>query len=49
VPGSSPPGMTESPRKDAPRYLDSYRNTILGIWMRGDFAMRDAGGGLSIH
>ena len=38
-------GMTKSLWKnDHQRYLDSYWNTIPGIWVHGDFAMRDADG-----
>ena len=37
-------GMTKSLWKDDPRYLESYWNTIPGLWVHGDFAMRDADG-----
>lgn len=37
-------GMTKSLWKDDARYLDSYWNTIPGIWVHGDFAMRDEDG-----
>jgi acetyl-CoA synthetase len=32
-------GMTKSLWKDDQRYLDSYWNTIPGLWVHGDFAM----------
>jgi acetyl-CoA synthetase len=37
-------GMTKSVWKDDARYLESYWNTIPGIWVHGDFAMRDEDG-----
>lgn len=37
-------GMTKSLWKDDARYLESYWNTIPGIWVHGDFAMRDEDG-----
>lgn len=37
-------GMTKSLWRDDERYLDSYWRTIPGIWVHGDFAMRDEDG-----
>jgi acetyl-CoA synthetase len=37
-------GMTKSLWRDDQRYLDSYWNIIPGIWVHGDFAMRDEDG-----
>ena len=37
-------GMTKSLWKDDERYLDSYWNIIPGMWVHGDFAMRDEDG-----
>lgn len=37
-------GMTKSLWKDDARYLESYWNTIPGIWVHGDFAMQDEDG-----
>lgn len=37
-------GLTKSLWKDDQRYLDSYWNTIPGIWVHGDFAMRGRDG-----
>jgi acetyl-CoA synthetase len=37
-------GFTKSLWRDDERYLDSYWRTLPGIWVHGDFAMRDADG-----
>ena len=37
-------GFTKSLWRDDERYLDSYWRTLPGIWVHGDFAMRDAEG-----
>ena len=37
-------GMTKSLWKDDQRYLDSYWNTIPGLWVHGDFAMEGRDG-----
>lgn len=37
-------GFTKSLWRDDERYLDSYWRTIAGVWVHGDFAMRDADG-----
>ena len=37
-------GMTKSVWKDDARYLESYWNTLPGIWVHGDFALRDEDG-----
>ncbi len=37
-------GFTKSLWRDDERYLDSYWRTIPGLWVHGDFAMRDADG-----
>jgi len=37
-------GFTQSLWRDDERYLDSYWRTIPGLWVHGDFAMRDADG-----
>jgi len=37
-------GMTKSVWKDDARYLESYWSTIPGMWVHGDFAMRDEDG-----
>ena len=37
-------GMTKSLWNDDQRYLDTYWNTIPGIWVHGDFAMRGEDG-----
>jgi len=37
-------GFTKSLWRDDERYLDSYWRTIPGLWVHGDFAMRDAEG-----
>ncbi|WJR76679.1 AMP-binding protein [Bradyrhizobium sp. NP1] len=37
-------GLTKSLWKSDQRYLDSYWNTIPGIWVHGDFAMRGRDG-----
>lgn len=37
-------GMTKSLWKDDARYLEAYWNIIPGLWVHGDFAMRDADG-----
>jgi acetyl-CoA synthetase len=37
-------GMTKSLWRDDARYLDSYWNTLPGLWVHGDFAMRDEDG-----
>jgi acetyl-CoA synthetase len=37
-------GYTRSLWRDDERYLDSYWRTIPGVWVHGDFAMRDADG-----
>ena len=37
-------GMTKSLWRDDERYLDSYWRAIPGMWMHGDFAMRDEDG-----
>ncbi len=37
-------GFTKSLWRDDARYLDSYWNTIPGLWVHGDFAMRDEDG-----
>lgn len=37
-------GFTKSLWHDDERYLDSYWRTIPGVWVHGDFAMRDADG-----
>lgn len=37
-------GFTKSLWRDDERYLDSYWRTIPGIWVHGDFAMRDEDG-----
>jgi acetyl-CoA synthetase len=37
-------GFTKSLWRDDERYLDSYWRTIPGVWVHGDFAMRDADG-----
>ncbi len=33
-------GMTQSFWRDDERYLDAYWNTVPGIWMHGDLALR---------
>jgi acetyl-CoA synthetase len=37
-------GFTKSLWRDDARYLDSYWHTIPGLWVHGDFAMRDEDG-----
>jgi acetyl-CoA synthetase len=37
-------GFTKSLWRDDERYLDSYWRTIPGVWVHGDFAMRDEDG-----
>lgn len=37
-------GFTKSLWRDDERYLDSYWRTLPGIWVHGDFAMRDEDG-----
>ncbi|HXX03969.1 MAG TPA: AMP-binding protein [Xanthobacteraceae bacterium] len=37
-------GMTKSLWKDDQRYLESYWNTIAGLWVHGDFAMEGLDG-----
>ena len=37
-------GMTKSLWKDDARYLDSYWNTLPGLWVHGDFVRHDADG-----
>jgi acetyl-CoA synthetase len=37
-------GLTNSLWRDDERYLDSYWRTIPGLWVHGDFAMRDEDG-----
>jgi acetyl-CoA synthetase len=37
-------GFTKSLWQDDERYLDSYWRTIPGVWVHGDFAMRDEDG-----
>lgn len=37
-------GFTKSLWRDDERYLDSYWRTIPGLWVHGDFAMRDEDG-----
>jgi len=37
-------GFTKSLWRDDQRYLDSYWRTIPGVWVHGDFAMRDEDG-----
>jgi acetyl-CoA synthetase len=37
-------GFTKSLWRDDARYLESYWNTIPGLWVHGDFAMRDEDG-----
>ena len=37
-------GLTRGLWRDDERYLDSYWRTIPGMWVHGDFAMRDADG-----
>lgn len=37
-------GFTKSLWRDDERYLDSYWRTLPGVWVHGDFAMKDADG-----
>jgi acetyl-CoA synthetase len=37
-------GMTKSVWKDDQRYLDTYWRTLPGLWVHGDFALRDEDG-----
>ncbi|MDB5840456.1 MAG: acsA4 [Herminiimonas sp.] len=37
-------GMTKSLWRDDQRYLESYWSTLPGVWVHGDFAMRDEDG-----
>src|SRR5713101_1591655 len=38
------PGMTKGFWEDPARYLDTYWSRFEGIWVHGDWALRDAGG-----
>jgi acetyl-CoA synthetase len=42
-------GLTRGLWKDPQRYLDSYWNTIPGLWVHGDFASIDADGFWYVH
>ena len=42
-------GLTRGLWKDPQRYLDSYWNTIPGMWVHGDFASIDADGYWYVH
>ncbi len=42
-------GLTRGLWRDPGRYLDSYWNTLPGLWVHGDWASRDADGAWTIH
>jgi acetyl-CoA synthetase len=42
-------GLTRGLWQDPDRYLESYWNTLPGLWVHGDWASRDADGMWYIH